>query len=77
MTGDTVAVPSMREYAQALLEIDATPLQVEMLRIHFEAPERTITATDMSRAFDHDYPFANLHYGRLGRLVGEKPADCA
>lgn len=72
MTDDTVAVPSPREYAQALREIDITPLQVEMLRIHFEAPERTITATVMSQAFDHDYPFANLHYGRLGRLVGEK-----
>lgn len=72
MTDDTIAVPSPREYAQALRATDITPLQVEMLRIHFEAPERTITATGMSWAFGHSYQFANSHYGRLGRLVGEK-----
>lgn len=74
MAGDIPVVPSPHQYAAALHEIGAavTPVQIHILRLHFEAPRRTITATGMSQAFGYSYQFANLHYGRLAHLVGEK-----
>jgi 5-methylcytosine-specific restriction protein A len=74
MVDDITVVPSPQQYAAAFHEIGSavTPVQIQMLRIHFEAPKRTITATGMSQAFGYRYQYANLHYGRLAHLVGEK-----
>ena len=45
---------------------------LSMLRFHYSAPDRTVMATQMARAasFQH-YGVANLHYGSLGRRIGE------
>ncbi len=72
--GDITAIPPRYQYAAGFREIvvAVTPVQIQMLRIHFEAPKRIITATGMSQAFGYSYQFANLHYGRLARLVRER-----
>jgi 5-methylcytosine-specific restriction protein A len=69
-----VPAPSSQQYMAALRRIGIlTDRQIQMLRIHYYAPDRTITATEMARSMGHEhYSFANSQYGRLGRLVGEQ-----
>jgi predicted HNH restriction endonuclease len=44
-----------------------------MLVANYYAPNRTLTANMMAKAMGYDhYGAANLHYGTLGGLVGEK-----
>ena len=44
-----------------------------MLQTHYDAPERTLTATQMARALDFSvFGAANLHYGGLAKRVGEQ-----
>lgn len=44
-----------------------------MLRIHFCAPQRTVTAAELARSVGYPHhSFANSQYGRLGRLIGEQ-----
>lgn len=70
----SAAAPSPQQYMAAFRMVsNLTESHIQMLRIHYHAPDRTITATEMARAADHNrYSFANLQYGRLGRLVGEQ-----
>lgn len=70
----SAAVPSSQQYVAAFRRIGSlTDGQIQMLRTHYYAPDRTITATEMARATGHEhYSFANSQYGRLGRLVGEQ-----
>jgi len=50
-----------------------TDSHVQMLRIHYHAFERTITAKQLALAVGfNSYSIANAQYGRLGRLVGEQ-----
>ena len=48
-----------------------------MLRAHYHAPERRITATSLAEAVGYDgYSSANLHYGKIGKyLYEELPMD--
>jgi len=68
------AAPSADQYMAAFRKLDnVTDSQVQMLRLHYHAPERTITATQMAHAAGYDhYSVANSQYGRLGRLVGDQ-----
>lgn len=46
---------------------------MRMLQAHYHAPDRTLTATQMAKALGYPkYSAANLHYGKLARLVGEQ-----
>lgn len=64
--------PSAQQYEDAFRSLDLSETHRDMLKIHFHAPERTITATQMANAIGYPrYGAANMHYGRLGRLVGE------
>lgn len=49
--------------------------QMQMLRAHYNAPDRCITATQLAEAADYrGYQAANLQYGRVGLLLyGELP----
>jgi len=63
------------DFAQALeaLRGKITSKQRELLQIHYRADKRKLTARQMAeRAGYGSYAAANLHYGRLGRLVGEQ-----
>ncbi len=68
------AAPSADQYTAAFRNlVVVTDSQSQMLRYHYNAPSRTVTATQMAEAvgFGH-YSIANSQYGRLGRLVGDE-----
>jgi hypothetical protein len=68
-------VPSAAQYKAALLAIRdlITKNQRKMLRAHFHAPRRTITATKMAKTVQYRrYSAANLQYGILGRHLCEQ-----
>ncbi len=70
------AAPSAEQYIMAFRKLGSiSDNQVQMLRMHYHAPERTITATQMAHGagFNH-YSVANSQYGRLGRMVGDQLA---
>jgi 5-methylcytosine-specific restriction enzyme A len=61
------------EYVAALRAATMSPHHLRMLQAHYHSEDRTLTATQMSRILGYpDYRSANLHYGTLGRLVGER-----
>lgn len=61
------------DYVAALRRIAIAPHHMRMLQVHYHAPDRTLTATQMSKALGYPtYTAANLHYGKLGRLVAEQ-----
>lgn len=69
-----VAAPSPEQYVAAFRKLQGvTDTQLQLLRLHYLAPQRTITATQMARraGYDH-FSVANSQYGRLGRLIGEQ-----
>jgi hypothetical protein len=51
--------------------------QLRMLRAHYKAPGRRLTATELAGAADYSgYEAANLQYGRVGwMLYGELPTE--
>ena len=50
-----------------------TDSHVQMLRIPYHAPARTVTATRLAVAAGYkSYRVANSQYGRLGRIIGEQ-----
>jgi len=68
------AAPSPRQYVAAFRKVgNLSDSHIQMLRLHYHAPERTITATQMAQAAGYDhYSVANLQYGQLGRLVSDQ-----
>lgn len=59
------------EYVTAFRRLRITPHHLRMLQAHYYAPDRTLTATQMARAVGYSgFTVANLHYGKLGRMVG-------
>lgn len=66
--------PSAAQYSSAFCKLgNVTDTQIQMLRLHYNAPERTITATLMARTVGYNhYSIANSQYGRLGRLLGDR-----
>lgn len=63
------------DYTTAFRHVAVAPHHMRMLKAHYYAPNRTLTATQMSKALGYPkYTAANLHYGKLGRLVGERLA---
>lgn len=70
----TVAYPSASAYATALrANLDGLSAKYRsMLCAHYHAPDRTLDAQALAEAAA--YPrstVANLHYGKVGRLLGE------
>lgn len=68
------AVPTSQEYVKAFNRLtDISADQVNILRLHYHAQDRTLTARQLARSMGHrHYGVANSFYGRLGRLVGEQ-----
>lgn len=63
---------SSNDYVTAFQHIGVRPHQRRMLEAQYHATARTVTAAQMAKALGYpSYTAANLHYGRLGRLVGE------
>jgi len=61
------------EYVSAFYNIQIAPHHMQMLLANYHAPNRTLTASKMAKVMGYDgFGAANLHYGTLGGLVGEK-----
>ena len=68
------ATPKVKEYIKALQAIlpSLNDNQLAMLKAHYKAPKRTITATQLAQAVNYKtYSAANLHYGKIGFLLNE------
>ncbi len=62
------------DYQLALLEIRGrmSKSQFQLLKAQYAAPHKTVTAPQLARAVGYTYfSPANLHYGKLGRLLSE------
>ena len=60
------------EYRRALRALVVSEIHRKMLRAHANAPNRTLTASQLARSADYEcFEVANAHYGRLGRKVAE------
>jgi putative restriction endonuclease len=70
---EQLVAPSADSYTLAFRTLGTlAESHFSMLRFHYSAPARTVTATQMAHAasFRH-YGVANLQYGRLGRRIGK------
>jgi len=64
---------TVSDYVFAFYNLQVTPHHRKMLLANYYSPNRTLTATMMASTMGYDhYSAANLHYGKLGGLVGEK-----
>jgi 5-methylcytosine-specific restriction enzyme A len=76
LTNDTVTepAPSAEQYEAAIRELGGiSETQRLMLRLHYHAPARVITASQLARAVGYDhYAVANSQYGWLGRMIGNQ-----
>lgn len=67
-------MPSATEYKRAFLAISSLPPSyLEILRYHYRRPGRTTSGAAIASAIGFkDWNPVNLHYGRMGRLVGKQ-----
>jgi hypothetical protein len=64
--------PSIEDYVWALRSVSPTERQQRMLQAHYDAPEHTITATQLAYAMGYkSFAAANLQYGRFAERVRE------
>ena len=74
MTPKVLSVPSAEKYAETLESIKDKigENQLEMLRYHFNAHNRTATFGELGRHVGYkNEDGANLHYGKFGAMLGE------
>ena len=66
------AVPIVQQFADAFRRVQVTQLQLEMLKIHYQAPAHATTAINMAKTLGYPhYSVSNGNYGRLGRALGK------
>ena len=69
----TKRVFTASEYVSAFHNLRLAPHYIQMLLTHYYAHNQTLTATMMAKAVGYEnFNAANLHYGMLGGLIGEK-----
>lgn len=73
-TAASFMAPAPEQYVAAFRAVrNVTDTHIQMLRIHYHAPQRTVTAKELAQAVGYtNYSVANAQYGRLARLVGEQ-----
>ncbi len=70
--GKPMKIPTNEQYLEALKSIDMTQNQKKMLKEHYDAPNRTITYTELADAADYEnHGGANLQYGLLAKKIGD------
>lgn len=72
--GSCISYPSQTEYEKAISRVldHVSENYLLMLKAHFAAPNKTLTARELAKAAGYrDWQSANLHYGTLARKVGE------
>ncbi|MBT3447641.1 MAG: hypothetical protein HN441_06995 [Candidatus Thioglobus sp.] len=68
-------IPTYDQYLAVLkdMEKNITEKQKDMLGFHYKAHNRTVTFGELADIVDYpDYKTANLQYGKLGSVLGEK-----
>jgi len=72
--GESSAVPKSQRYVAAFRAVrNLTDNHVQMLRIHYYSPQRTVTAAQLALAIGYsEYRPVNSQYGRLAGSVGEQ-----
>jgi hypothetical protein len=61
------------DYLPAFRSLRLSKHDLKMLQTHYDAPEQTLTATQMAHALGYErHGTANAHYGRLATRVGEE-----
>ena len=72
-------VPTVEEFAEAIVAADPSPNEIALLQWHYRAPGRTLTAVRLSELMEWGGQSANAHYGRLAGRVSEhldwQPSD--
>jgi hypothetical protein len=72
LASNGVLVPGPDAYRLALAVVRVHPNQWAMLNAHAAAGPNGLSATQLARAGSYDdFSTANLHYGKLGRLVAD------
>ena len=73
-TAASFAPPATDRYVAALRAVhNVTDLHIQMLRMHYHAPDRTVTAKQLARLVGYSSPSTvNAQYGRFGRLIGKQ-----
>jgi 5-methylcytosine-specific restriction protein A len=73
-TSASLSPPPADRYVTAFRAIlGLTDRHFQFLRLHYHAPERTVTAKQLADLVGYSsYSVANAQYGRLARLVGER-----
>ena len=69
---DADLIPASSRYVVALEKIATrlTPKRLRMIRAHYCAPDRTLTATQLAKAAGYkNYRAVNLQYGLLGKKL--------
>lgn len=62
--------PSIDDYLWAFRTVPPSENQKRMLRAHYNAPEHTITATQLAHALGYkSFAPANLHYGKFAERI--------
>lgn len=69
-------IATREEYKRALKRVrdeeHLTSRMLDMLKLQFNAPARTVTATELARTLgSENHGTANLQYGTLGKLIAE------
>jgi predicted HNH restriction endonuclease len=73
-TAASFTPPTADRYVAAFRTVsNMTDRHVQMLRVHYHAPERTVTAKQLANLVGYSgYSVVNAQYGRLARLLGEQ-----
>lgn len=74
LTATSLSPPPADRYVAAFCVVsNITDQHIQMLRVHYHAPERTVTAKQLAELVGYSsYLVVNAQYGRLARLVGEQ-----
>lgn len=65
-------IGATEEFLEALQMIDLNSKERSMLKAHTFAPGATLTTAEIAAAADYkEFSSANMHYGKLGRKIGE------
>jgi hypothetical protein len=73
--GKKMTYPSASDYTKAFVAVQnkLPDAYIAMLRAHYFAARRTQTARQLAQAAKYkDWQSANLHYGTLGKIIGEE-----
>src|SRR3569623_1401679 len=64
-------LPSASQYRTALDQIQGqiSPLQLQLLKSHYLAPNHIARSEEIALAANKDWQVTNLHYGRLGAVL--------